>query len=278
MPAGKREDEAMAGSTLPSSGLLGPARGRLAAGACAAATAAALASGGRVAQPLGYHAFADGRTLLGVPNALDVLSSGAFAVVGLAGMLLALARGRALERAGGRGPWLVLFAGVLAVAGGSAWYHLAPSNATLFWDRLAMAVGFAGFVAALVGDRAGAPAGARLLAPLAFGSAASVVYWFATEQAGAGDLRPYLLVQVGSVAAVPAVLVRFPRREGTAGWCWATALYLVAKVLEGLDGEVLGASGLVSGHTLKHVVAAAAIGALVAMLARRTAGRGRARG
>jgi hypothetical protein len=140
-----------------------------------------------------------------------------------------------------------------------------------------MAVGFAGFVAALVGDRAGAPAAARLLAPLAFASAASVVYWIATERAGAGDLRPYLLVQVGSVAAVPAVLVRFPRLEGTAGWCWATALYLAAKVLEALDGEVLRASGIVSGHTLKHLLAAAAIGVLVAALARRTAPRGAAR-
>jgi hypothetical protein len=260
----------MAGSTLSSAGLAAGARGRLAAGACAAATAAALASGGRVAQPLGYHAFADGRALLGVPNALDVLSSGAFAVVGLAGIALVLARGRVLHRVGGRAPWLVLFVGVLSVSMGSAWYHLAPSNVTLFWDRLAMAVGFAGFVAALVGDRAGAPAGARLLPPLAFASAASVAYWIATEQAGVGDLRPYLLVQVGSVAAVPALLVRFPRREGTAGWWWATALYLVAKALEGLDREVLEATGLVSGHTLKHVVAAAAIGVLVVALARRT--------
>jgi hypothetical protein len=260
----------MPGPILERAGLAAASRGRLAAGACAAATAAALAAGARLAQPLGYHAFADGRTLLGVPNALDVLSSGAFAIVGVAGLALVLVRGPAVQRVGGRRPLLVLFAGVLAVSAGSAWYHLAPTNATLFWDRLAMAVGFAGFVAALVGDRAGAPAGARLLAPLAFASAASVVYWIATEQAGAGDLRPYLLVQVGSVVAVPAVLLRFPRAEGTAGWWLATALYVAAKVAEGLDGEILAASGLVSGHTLKHLVAAAAIGVLVAMLARRT--------
>jgi hypothetical protein len=268
----------MPGPILERAGLAAASRGRLAAGACAAATAAALAAGARLAQPLGYHAFADGRALFGVPNALDVLSSGAFAVVGVAGLLLVLARGPALERVGGRPPWLVLFAGVLAVSAGSAWYHLAPSNATLFWDRLAMAVGFAGFVAALVGDRAGAPAAARLLAPLAFASAASVVYWIASERAGAGDLRPYLVVQVGAVAAVPAVLARFPRREGTAGWWCATALYLAAKVLEGLDGEVLRATGLVSGHTLKHLVAAAAVGVLVATLARRTAPGARPRG
>jgi hypothetical protein len=249
-------------------------RGRLAAVASAAATAAALAAGGRLPQAPGYHAFADGRALLGVPNALDVLSSGAFALVGLVGVALVLARGGAIERAGGRGAWLVLFLGIVSVAAGSAWYHLAPSNETLFWDRLAMSVGFAGFVAALVGDRAGVQAGARLLGPLALASAASVVYWIATEQAGAGDLRPYLLVQVGSIAAVPAVLVRFPRREGTGGWIWATALYLLAKAFEALDGEVLAATGVFSGHTLKHLVAAAAIAALVVALERRTRGRG----
>jgi hypothetical protein len=263
----------MAGSTSWGADLSEAARGRLAAAACAAATAAALASGGRIPQAAGYHAFADGRALLGVPNALDVLSSGAFAAVGLAGLALVLARGAALDRAGGGRAWLVLFLGMVSVAAGSAGYHLAPSNATLFWDRLAMSVGFAGFVAALVGDRAGAAAGARLLGPLALASAASVVYWIATERAGAGDLRPYLLVQVGTVAAVPAVLVRFPRREGAAGWWAATALYLAAKVLEAFDAEVLRATGVVSGHTLKHLAAAAAIAALLAALERRTRGR-----
>ena len=36
---------------------------------------------------------------------------------------------------------------------GSAWYHAQPSDATLVWDRLPMALGFAGLVAGTLTDR-----------------------------------------------------------------------------------------------------------------------------
>lgn len=262
----------MTSTTLASAGPREGPRQRLVLAAWAAA-GVALAFGDRLAQDHRYHAFADGRTLLGIPNAANVLSNAAFLAAGLAGTAVVLRRRGAAERAGGRAAWLVLFLGVVAVAAGSSWYHLAPSNDTLFWDRLAMSVGFAGFVAALVGDRAGPRAGARVLAPLVAISAASVLHWVATEHAGAGDLRAYVLVQAGSVAAVPIVLARFPRREGTAGWCGAAALYLAAKVAEAADGAVLRATGIVSGHTLKHLLAALAIAVLAGMLARRAGGR-----
>jgi hypothetical protein len=252
--------------------LRGGVRQRLGVAACAAAAGVALAFGERLAQDHRYHAFADARTLLGIPNALDVLSSAAFAIAGLAGTAVVLARRAAVERAGGRAPWLVLFLGVVAVAAASARYHLSPTNDALFWDRLAMSVGFAGFAAALVGDRAGPRAGARLLAPLVALSAASVVHWIATEHAGAGDLRAYVLVQAGTVAAVPIVLARWWRREGTLGWCAAMGLYLAAKVAEAADAAILRATRVLSGHTLKHLLAALAVAALAAMLARRAPG------
>lgn len=264
----------MTGTTIRRAAPREEARQRLALAACAASGAAVLAFGVRVPQDVGYHAFADARTLLGVPNALDVLSNAGFAAVGLAGAALVLARRRAAERAGGWRAWLVLFGGLVLVAAASGAYHLAPANDRLFWDRLAMSVCFAGFVAALVGDRVGAEAGARLLAPLLAVSAGTVVHWIATEHAGVGDVRPYLLVQAGCVGAVPIVIARFPRREGTAAWGAASALYLAAKVAEAADGAILRLTGVVSGHTLKHLLAALAMAVLAASLARRTTGHG----
>ena len=49
-------------------------------------------------------------------------------------------------------------------------------------------------------------------------------------------------------------------------WLWATlALYLVAKQAESHDRALFEASGLLSGHSLKHLVAAGAV--LCALLA-----------
>lgn len=233
----------------------------------AAAAAAVLALVPPIAQSPDYHRFADGRTLLGVPNALDVLSNAGFAIVGLLGLAVLRRRPRAVD--GYARPWRVLFWGVVAVALGSAWYHLHPTNETLVWDRLPMAVSFMAMLAALASERLGAAVGRRLLWPLVLAGAASVLWWYGTELRGAGDLRPYLLVQVGALAAIPLLVALVPAADGSGrAWLGALALYAVAKVLELGDARVLEALG-VSGHTLKHVLAAAAIAWLVRMLHRR---------
>lgn len=71
------------------------------------------------------------------------------------------------------------------------------------------------------------------------------------------DLRPYLLLQLAPLIAIPAVLhaQRAPLQERVA-FGSAVACYVVAKCLEMADRVVFAALG-VSGHTLKHVLAAA---------------------
>ena len=49
----------------------------------------------------------------------------------------------------------------------------------------------------------------------------------------------------------------------------ALGLYGVSKLAEAADAAVFRATGIVSGHTLKHLVAALAIAALLRMVARR---------
>lgn len=254
---------------------LAPARtevgcGRLAAVLTAAFALVALAVWilPAVPQPLEYHRFADARALLGMPNAVDVLSSGAFVVVGALGLLV-LRRRTGAAVGPGRPAWRVLFAGVVATGLGSAWYHLDPTNGTLVWDRLPMAVSFMALVSALVAERVGAELGRRLLVPLVLAGIASVAYWYLGERRGEGNLVPYAIVQFGSLAAIPVVLLARRGRDG-ADWILALGLYALSKAFEVSDAAVLAAVG-VSGHTLKHLFAAAGIGWFARMLWRRRA-------
>jgi hypothetical protein len=223
-----------------------------------------------IPQPQAYHHFADRRRLVGIPNALDVLSNAGFAVVGLAG--LRWARPAAFPDSRARPAWLVTFTAVAVTALGSAYYHLAPDDFRLTWDRLPMSVGFMSIAAILVGERFGALAGRRLLPRLVLAGVASVVWWDHGVRHGGGNLFPYLVVQFGTMAALPLLLLG--RRSAAAGprapFVAALVLYVVAKVLEDHDRAVFDTLG-VSGHTLKHLVAAAAIGVLALEVRRRAA-------
>ena len=108
-----------------------------------------------IPQDPGYHMFADSRSLLGIPNFNDVVSNAGFALVGIFGALMVWReRNRdTFERAADARPYLCFFFGVALVSLGSAYYHWAPSNDRLFWDRLAMSIGFMAISAAVVADR-----------------------------------------------------------------------------------------------------------------------------
>ena len=212
-----------------------------------------------------YHAFADGRTMLGVPNFLNVASNLPFFVVGVLGLRLLLRHdavgpdGPVLE-AVERWPLLVLFAGVLLTGFGSSYYHLAPNNDRLVWDRLPMTVAFMGFFASMIGERISVRAGAWLLGPLVWLGVASVLTWHLGERHGAGDLRLYGFVQFYPLLTIPLLIGLFPARYTRAGYVFvALGWYLLAKGLEVsyVDHGVYAAGQFVSGHTLKHLAAAA---------------------
>lgn len=238
--------------------------------ALAAALALATAALPRIPQDPRYHELADARAWWGIPNALDVLSNVAFLAAGVAGLLVISRRAAIFQDPRERTPWLVLFASVALVGVGSAWYHLHPTNATLVLDRLPMSAGFGALAAAIVAERLGASAGARVLAPAVLAGLASVLYWYATEARGAGDLRPYAFMQLFPMAMVLLLLALFPARYTRGGgWLAALGLYGVSKLAEAADAAIYRTSGIVSGHTLKHLVAALGIAVLVRMLVKR---------
>lgn len=217
-----------------------------------------------------YHRFADRRAVLGIPNGLDVLSNLAFAAAGTFGLMAVARHGAHLDRARRRA-YVALFAGTLLTAAGSAYYHLAPDNARLVWDRLPMTIGFMGLLAALLAERVHRNAARLLLEPLVILGAFSVFYWAWTEAHGAGDLRFYGVVQFGSLLVVMLVLVLYPAPLGGTSWLVAgLSLYALAKVFEAFDAAMFSATGVVSGHTLKHVSAGAGVALVAQMLCRRS--------
>jgi hypothetical protein len=218
-----------------------------------------------IPQDPAYHDLADQRTLLGVPHFWNVVSNIPFVVVGLAGFAL-LPRLPALMPAL---PAAVLSLGLFLVGFGSAWYHLAPGNDTLFWDRLPMTIAFMALLSLVIGERLSARTGWMLLFPLLAAGVASVMWWAGTEARGVGDLRPYALVQFASMLLIAAMLLMYPRRWLRDGRLWAAlGCYALAKLAEHFDAGIFAALGWISGHSIKHLLAALAAGLIVAALVR----------
>ncbi len=219
-----------------------------------------------IPQDPAYHLFADQRAWLGIPNFLDVLSNLPFAVVGLVGVVVTWRR-KPLEK----WPYATLFAGAALTAFGSAYYHWAPDNARLVWDRLPMTLGFMGLLCAVVSERVSLALSRWLLVPLMAIGGASVAYWHWSELQGTGDLRPYALVQFGSLLVVVLLLVLYHARyTGSAYFFAGIGAYLAAKGFEAADQQIFALGQVVSGHSLKHVAAAAGIACIVVMLRKRS--------
>jgi Ceramidase len=210
-------------------------------------------------QPVSYHDFADHREMLGVANFLDVASNAAFVLAGLAGFAVVLRPRSEFAENRERWPYAVFFAGMVLTGLGSAYYHLVPDNERLFWDRLPMTIAFMSLIAAQVVDRIDTKAGLALLLPMLLVGAASVLYWRATERAGAGNVMPYGVLQGYSVVIL-FLLARLQPSRYTRGndIYWVFAGYVLAKLLETFDRQLFALGHVASGHSLKHLAAAVA--------------------
>lgn len=209
------------------------------------------------AQDPAYHAFADDRTLLGIPNFWNVASNLPLLVVGAWGLIF-VAR---YPQSANSLPyvWVAFFSGLLLTAFGSGYYHLSPDNASLGWDRAAMTIGFMGLFTLVIGEYLSIAWAKRLLLPLLLIGAGSVFYWLWTEAQGAGDLRPFGLVQFLPMLLVPLVmLLRRGRTDLTPWLLGMIVFYAGAKIVEYYDAPIYAAGELMSGHALKHLLAAMA--------------------
>jgi hypothetical protein len=86
-----------------------------------------------------------------------------------------------------------------------------------------------------------------------------VFYWSWSERHGVGDLRPYALVQFLPFLLIALILWLYPGSRASTAWLWWSFLmYFLAKVAEHFDGPVYLVAGI-SGHTIKHLLSAAAV-------------------
>lgn len=216
-----------------------------------------------IPQPPAYHRFADASTCFNIPHCADTLSNLLFVLAGAAGLaFLGSRQGRRafLDRRE-RLPYALFFLAVALVGCASGYYHLAPDNARLVWDRAAVALALMSWFAAILCERVGIAWGRRLLPVLLLAGVSSAGYWGWSETVGRGDLRAYGLMQFVPFLFVPLLLRLYPPRYGN-GYDRVIhavlGLYLAALLCDLLDRPIAALTGCVSGHTLKHLLAAGA--------------------
>ncbi|MCK4841199.1 MAG: ceramidase domain-containing protein [Methylococcales bacterium] len=215
-----------------------------------------------VKQDLSYHLLADKRQWFFIPNFLDVVSNLFFIIIGVAGLLLAEKEGSEISLS-----WRVFFFGLILVALGSMYYHWSPDNKSLVWDRLPMTISFMGlFVALFIENTAINVAEKNLLIMAVLLGLSSVVYWHFTD-----DLRFYGFVQFGTLTAIPLILYLYKNKDRQSRYLlYGLGFYILAKVFEWADSFIFEQTGqMFSGHTIKHVTAAAATYCVYLMLKKR---------
>ncbi|MBY0386239.1 ceramidase [bacterium] len=207
-----------------------------------------------VQDPTQYFLFADVRRIWGLDNFWNVFSNVLFLHVSLFGFILFIRNYHAYDL----GLWesfLVLNVSVFLTCWGSSYFHLRPTEQTLFWDRLPMSLGFAGLVSFIFADRV-TDRYVRILLPIfMLLSGASV---FGIDH-GPKDIRPYIVIQYGSLLACLIIMLFHRRgRLSNAVIYFGLAFYGLAKVCEHFD-QLIFDYFFLSGHTLKHVLAALAV-------------------
>lgn len=215
-------------------------------------------SGPAVTQSAHHHDFADQRVWGGIPCALDVLSNLPFALWGLVGLgCLALQSGFASPPVANvqRRLAALFFGGLIITTGASAWYHWQPDDTGLAVDRLGMVFAFAGLMGLAAADRVSQRAGMALGGAVMLLGPLSIWAWVVSA-----NVLPWAVVQFGGMAMVLYFACLKPLPGALAvRWGLVLAIYAAAKLLEMADAWVyMSSAGIISGHSLKHVVASCA--------------------
>ena len=127
----------------------------------------------KITVPQGYHDFVDKRSFLEIPNFLDVISN-------LAILLPVLYLLQTRKKKSLLSNLLILHISLLAITSG--YYHLNPSDKTVFWDIMSIATG--SMIVLLIIINTTTEYNLLLYIFAVF----SIIYWKYT-----GDLRLYLL-------------------------------------------------------------------------------------
>ncbi|MES2942218.1 MAG: hypothetical protein V4772_05030 [Pseudomonadota bacterium] len=217
-----------------------------------------------VAQSAHHHDFADRRVWGSIPFAMDVLSNLPFALWGALGLacILSLFRQKPVFTTQ-LALAALFFLGLLVTMAASSWYHWSPNDSGLAFDRLGMTLAFAGLLGLAAAGCISSRAGLSLAAGVLVFGTVSIWVW-----ASNGNVLPWALLQFGGMAMVLwfAFVKALPGALAVR-WGVVIAIYALAKLLELADHQIYDlTSHLVSGHSLKHVVASFAAWPVLAAL------------
>ena len=215
----------------------------------------------RIVQDQSYHNFADQRSFLGIPNFGDVVSNLGFVIVGIAGLWVCFTRH--VGRLGSA--WIVMFSGLALVGVASGYYHWYRTDYSLAWDRMSLTVGFMGMFVALLGEYVSERLGV-LLVPAVLAGVGTVLYWNWFD-----DLRLYYWIQAAPLLVIPLLMLLY-RPSYSHQWLILSGVvwYGLAKLAELGDRPIFAATGeLISGHTIKHLLAAVGSGFVLWALSKR---------
>ena len=215
-----------------------------------------------ISQDQSYHDFADKRSFIGIPNSFNVTSNIPFALFGIIGLVFSL-KHRQWEA---RWSWIVFFTGVTIVCIGSGYYHWNPNSNTLVWDRLPMTIGFMGLFIGILSEYLNPKIERLFLVPAIILGFSSVVYWHYVD-----DLRFYYWIQLIPLLTIPVVLILFKGRYTHRKYLvLALIFYLLAKFTEVYDEKIFSLTyEQISGHSLKHLLAALGPFSIYLMLKKR---------
>ena len=179
--------------------------------------------------PKSYHNFVDKRKFMGVNNAMNVLSN-LFFLYPVIYLLTKQHKNKTKFLA------LIIFG--LAIT--SAYYHMKPTNHTIFMDMI-FVVSLNTFVLSYFVDE-------TLGYLMGILGISSVVLWNVTN-----DIRPYALLQIGIALFCCYKLYETPAQDYILP---IIGVGISVRLVEMLDSQIYKLTNkLISGHTLKHILA-----------------------
>lgn len=204
-----------------------------------------------------YHNFAEQRILFNIPHFGDVLSNLSFVVVGI----LLLWQSKTWQYTelykGQYSLFKFLAYGSILLGLGSGYYHWAPVDITLAWDRATMILGFG----VIFYDSClrynifsvNKPLIGVSITTILF--LCTIIFWLVTSR-----LEPYVFVQFFTMFILVVFAIKnykeIPSKHLFNMFVW----YALAKLFENQDKTIFSYTNeLISGHTLKHIAYAIAL-------------------
>ena len=121
-----------------------------------------------------------------------------------------------------------------------------------------MTISFMAFFTIVISEFISIKFGARVFIPLLIIAILSLLHWQITESKGTGDLRFYVLVQFLPIILIAAILILYKNNNGSIIYYFVLLAYLLAKLFEINDDLIFSTNHIISGHSIKHIIAALA--------------------